>query len=124
MSGGTDLIGKALLNMFLIFTNKAEMLEKRFIMRSYAARHDTRAGPFLSVPICYIPSEVVENFATVQAHVRRRSISIRIRGRTIAEVLLPDGTTVNHALVKDGWCWWYRKYAPKDTAFTRGGSWR
>lgn len=33
-------------------------------------------------------------------------------GRTIADVLLPDGTNVNHQLVKDGWCWWYRKYAP------------
>ena len=33
-------------------------------------------------------------------------------GRTIADVLLPDGTNVNHTLVKDGWCWWYRKYAP------------
>src|SRR5262249_1719313 len=33
-------------------------------------------------------------------------------GRTIAEVLLPDGTNVNHELVKQGWCWWYRKYAP------------
>ena len=36
-------------------------------------------------------------------------------GRTLAEVLLPDGTNVNHTLVKDGWCWWYRKYAPGDT---------
>jgi len=36
-------------------------------------------------------------------------------GRTLADVLLPDGTNVNHALVKDGWCWWYRKYAPGDT---------
>lgn len=33
-------------------------------------------------------------------------------GRTIADVLLPDGTNVNQMLVKDGWCWWYRKYAP------------
>ena len=33
-------------------------------------------------------------------------------GRTIADVLLSDGTNVNHELVKDGWCWWYRKYAP------------
>jgi endonuclease YncB( thermonuclease family) len=30
-------------------------------------------------------------------------------------VLLPDGTHVNHELVKDGWCWWYRKYATGDT---------
>ena len=35
-------------------------------------------------------------------------------GRTIADVFLPDGTHVNHELVKAGWCWWYRKYAPKD----------
>ena len=35
-------------------------------------------------------------------------------GRTIADVILPDGTNVNHELVKDGWCWWYRKYAPGD----------
>jgi endonuclease YncB( thermonuclease family) len=36
-------------------------------------------------------------------------------GRTLADVLLLDGTNVNHMLVKDGWCWWYRKYAPRDT---------
>jgi len=30
---------------------------------------------------------------------------------------LPDGTNVNHELVKDGWCWWYRKYAPGDTVW-------
>ena len=35
-------------------------------------------------------------------------------GRTIADVLLPDGTHVNHTLVKNGWWWWYRKYAPED----------
>jgi endonuclease YncB( thermonuclease family) len=33
-------------------------------------------------------------------------------GRTCGDVFLPDGTTVNQALVKDGWCWWYRTYAP------------
>jgi endonuclease YncB( thermonuclease family) len=36
-------------------------------------------------------------------------------GRTFADVLSPDGTNVNHMLVKKGWCWWYRKYAPGDT---------
>ncbi|MBU6433045.1 MAG: thermonuclease family protein [Nitrospirae bacterium] len=35
-------------------------------------------------------------------------------GRTIADVLLPNGINVNHELVKDGWCWWYRKYALGD----------
>lgn len=37
-------------------------------------------------------------------------------GRTVADVLLPDGTNVNHQLVKEGWCWWYQKHAPKDFA--------
>ena len=38
-------------------------------------------------------------------------------GRTIADVLLPDETNLNYTypLIKDGWCWWYRKYAPGDT---------
>lgn len=36
-------------------------------------------------------------------------------GRTFADVILPDGTNVNHTLVKEGWCWWYRKYAPGNT---------
>jgi len=40
-------------------------------------------------------------------------------GRTIADVLLPDGTNMNQVLVKDGWCWWYRKYAPLDTTLQR-----
>jgi micrococcal nuclease len=35
--------------------------------------------------------------------------------RTLADVILRDGTNVNHELVKEGWCWWYRKYAPGDT---------
>jgi micrococcal nuclease len=35
-------------------------------------------------------------------------------GRTIADVLLPDGMNLNQELVKEGWCWWYRKYAPGD----------
>ena len=35
-------------------------------------------------------------------------------GRTLADVLPPNGTNVNHELVREGWCWWYRKYAPAD----------
>ena len=30
-------------------------------------------------------------------------------------MILPDGTNANHTLVKNGWCWWYRKYAPLNT---------
>jgi micrococcal nuclease len=35
--------------------------------------------------------------------------------RMIADVLLSDGLNLNQDLVKQGWCWWYRKYAPGDT---------
>ena len=36
--------------------------------------------------------------------------------RTFGNVFLLDGTHVNHTLVKDGWCWWYRKYAPNNSS--------
>jgi endonuclease YncB( thermonuclease family) len=26
-----------------------------------------------------------------------------------------DGMNLNQGLVKQGWCWWYRKYVPGDT---------
>jgi endonuclease YncB( thermonuclease family) len=29
--------------------------------------------------------------------------------RTLADVVLSDGMNVNHELVNEGWCWWYRK---------------
>ena len=31
----------------------------------------------------------------------------------------PDGTNINHELVKDSWCWWYRTYAPGDRTLER-----
>lgn len=33
-------------------------------------------------------------------------------GRTVAFITLPDGVRLNEELVKEGMCWWYRKYAP------------
>jgi endonuclease YncB( thermonuclease family) len=49
-----------------------------------------------------------------------KDITVRTSGhdkyqRTIGEVILPDGMHLNQELVKQGWCWWYRKYAPGDT---------
>ena len=40
-------------------------------------------------------------------------------GRTIGDVILPGGKNLNHALVKAGACWWYRRYAPKDETLKR-----
>jgi endonuclease YncB( thermonuclease family) len=35
--------------------------------------------------------------------------------RLLGEVVLPNGRMLNQELVREGVCWWYRKYAPKDT---------
>jgi endonuclease YncB( thermonuclease family) len=40
-------------------------------------------------------------------------------GRTIAEVELPDGKSLNRELVRLGLAWWYRKYAPRDAELER-----
>ena len=53
-----------------------------------------------------------------------KQVTVRVRdkdryGRTVAEVILPDGRSLNHELVKDGLAWWYRSYAPTDTELAR-----
>jgi micrococcal nuclease len=40
-------------------------------------------------------------------------------GRTVALVVLPDGRTLNHELVRQGLAWWYRHYAPGDVTLER-----
>lgn len=36
-------------------------------------------------------------------------------GRTIGEVTLPDGSSLNSRLVEEGYAWWYRKYSNDKT---------
>jgi micrococcal nuclease len=53
-----------------------------------------------------------------------KEVSVRVRdkdryGRTVADVILPDGKNLNHALVKAGYAWWFRKYAPHDRELDR-----
>jgi len=35
-------------------------------------------------------------------------------GRIVGEVILPDGKSLNRELVRAGYAWWYRQYAPDD----------
>ncbi len=35
-------------------------------------------------------------------------------GRTVGMVLLPDGRSLNHELVRAGLAWWYWRYTPDD----------
>jgi len=46
--------------------------------------------------------------------IRTRGRGVGKFGRTIADVILPDGRTLNHELVKAGACWWFRRYALGD----------
>jgi endonuclease YncB( thermonuclease family) len=39
-------------------------------------------------------------------------------GRIVADVILPDGRTLNRELVRRGVAWWYRKYAPNDPSLS------
>jgi micrococcal nuclease len=40
-------------------------------------------------------------------------------GRLVGEVLLPDGPSLGHELVRAGLAWWYRWYAPHDTTLAQ-----
>jgi endonuclease YncB( thermonuclease family) len=35
-------------------------------------------------------------------------------GRTVGVVISSSGENINNSLVKDGYAWWYKQYAPKD----------
>ncbi|MEO7859510.1 MAG: thermonuclease family protein [Nitrospirales bacterium] len=53
-----------------------------------------------------------------------KEVTLRTHGydkykRVLGDVILPDGMNLNHELVKQGWCWWYREYAPGDTELER-----
>ena len=48
-----------------------------------------------------------------------KQVTIRPRdtdryGRTVAEVILPDGRSMNREMVRRGMAWWYRAFAPHD----------
>jgi micrococcal nuclease len=40
-------------------------------------------------------------------------------GRTVAEIVLPDGRDLSQELVRAGLAWWFRKYSPHDTTLAR-----
>jgi micrococcal nuclease len=53
-----------------------------------------------------------------------KEVVVRVNGydrydRTIGGVTLPDGKNLNQELVKAGYAWWFRRYAPNDHMLER-----
>ena len=53
-----------------------------------------------------------------------KTVTIRPRdtdryGRTVAEIILPDGRSMNRELVRQGMAWWFARYAPADAGCRR-----
>jgi micrococcal nuclease len=49
-----------------------------------------------------------------------KTVTVRVRdvdryGRTVAEIILPDGRNLNHELVRAGLAWHYVQFAKRDT---------
>ena len=49
-----------------------------------------------------------------------QEVTVKVRdvdryGRTVADIVLPDGKVLNQKLVRSGMAWWYQEYAPRDT---------
>lgn len=51
--------------------------------------------------------------------VTARVMDIDRYGRVVAEVFLPDGRSLNREIVRAGFAWWYRQYAPSDRQLER-----
>lgn len=68
-----------------------------------------KCQPFGKIAKWATPALVFGRTVTVQGHNKDKY------KRLVADVLLVDETNVNQKLVKDGWCWRYRKYAPGDS---------
>jgi len=46
----------------------------------------------------------------------QKNVTVEVRdhdryGRTVGEVFLPDGKSLNRELVRNGYAWWYRQYS-------------
>ena len=66
------------------------------------------------------PSSLSRTFATTRKSESRPRGQDRYQ-RTIADVMLPDGRILNYEIVKAGFAWWFRRYAPERPNIGRAG---
>jgi micrococcal nuclease len=65
-----------------------------------------KGQPFTNRAKQYVSDLVFGKDVKVEVHGQDRY------GRTIGDVFLPDGRNLNHEIVKAGFAWWFRRYAP------------
>jgi len=62
-------------------------------------------------------SNAAKKHLSTLAYMKRVRVQVRDidrYGRTVAEIILPDGRNANQEMVKAGYAWWYKRYAPND----------
>lgn len=82
-------------------------------VRLYGVDAPEKAQPFGTKARQLTGDLVFQRGVTVVVHTTDRY------GRLVGEVMLPDGRSLGHELVRAGLAWWYRQYAPHDTTLAQ-----
>jgi micrococcal nuclease len=82
---------------------KSCMTGKPNVYRLHGIDCPEKGQPFGTVAKWATSALVFGRTVTIQRHDTDRY------KRVVADIVLADATHVNQKLVKDGWCWWYRK---------------
>lgn len=88
-------------------------------------------APEKGMPFAQAAKECVLDMAALKV------VTVEVRdtdkyGRTVGEVILPDGRNLNRDIIKAGYAWWYRKYSSdaslgeleESARIARRGLWR
>jgi endonuclease YncB( thermonuclease family) len=75
------------------------------VVRLHGVDAPEKGQPFGTRARAYTGTLVFGQTVTVRVHGRDRY------GRTVGEVWLPDGQSLNEALVRAGYAWWFPRYS-------------
>lgn len=105
---GADFAGKV---VRIIDGDTLEVLHDRSPVRVRLEGIDCpeKAQPFGTKARQFAAELAFNELVTVKDHGKDRY------GRTLGEVVLPDGRSLNQELVRAGFAWWYRRYSKDKT---------
>jgi micrococcal nuclease len=82
--------------------------EKNLRVRLHGIDAPEKGQPYAAKAKEFVGDECFKKRVTLKLHGKDRY------GRLLAEVVLPDGHTLNHRIVTAGFAWWFRRYAAND----------